>query len=124
MVFPPNLSAIVSLAVLILSFLLTLPTFRTLFNKAISKSKTYEYEELHKLYEDRDGVATKESQKEYSVAIPKYVALSSSIIGFLASTAIAVFASVHFTEAPSIENWLWFGSWVREFPDPLRLEEN
>ena len=114
--FTPNPSTIASLTALILVFFLTVPTFWSLFNQARSKARGSDYEEIHKLYEDRDGVATEESQKRYSAAIPKYIAASSSLLGFIASIAIAAFTSVHSATHPCLENWLSFGTWVRDRP--------
>ncbi len=116
----PNTSAIAGLIALILVFITTVPTFLSFFNKAKSKANGDRYEDLHKFYEDRDGVATEESQKAFSVAIPKYIGFSSCVVGFLASIIIAVFTTIQTTRNSHVENWLIFGSWVRTKPIPLR----
>ena len=69
-------------------------------------------EATSKLYEDEDGIATEDTQKEYSAALPKYTALSCSILGFLASIITAVSATVHPTLNLRLELWLSFGIWV------------
>ena len=114
--FTPDPSTIASLTALILVFLLTLPTLWSLFNQAKSKAHRGDYEEIHKLYQDRDGVATEDSQKEYSAAIAKYTALSSSILGLIASIAIAAFTSVNSVDYSCLESWLSSGTWVRDYP--------
>ena len=78
-----------------------------------SSSKAYDYDDVHKLYEDEDGTATEETQKEYSVALPTYLALSSAIIGFLASLTNALFTTVFPIVNLCTESWLIFGCWVQ-----------
>lgn len=108
----PSPSAIADLVALILIFSTTVPTLLQFFSEARIKAKGNGYEDLHKLYEDRDGVATEESQNEYSATIPKYIALSSCILGFLVSIIIAVFTTIHPSKNFFVENWVIFGSWV------------
>ena len=108
-------SAIAGLTILVLVFFLNVPIFWSYFYKARSRERTVNYESIHKLYEDRDGVATEESQKEYSAAIPKYTALICSITGLAASIAISVLASIHPVNKLCVENWLRSGTWVRGY---------
>ena len=110
----PSPPAIAGLTALIVVFFLTVPTFLKLFENVKSKLKPKDYEDVHKLYEDEDGAATEESQKEYSAALPKYLILSSTIIGFLASTTTAVMTTVMPMNTMYLNNWLLFGSWVHE----------
>lgn len=107
-----NLSAIAGLIALLLVFLITVPTLLSFYNRVNMKAKGNGYEEVHKLYEDRDGVATEESQKAFSAAIPKYIALSGCVVGLLTSLVMAVFTSTRSMGDFFIENWLTFGSWV------------
>lgn len=109
-----NLPAIAALISLILVFLLTVPTFWSLFNKARSKAKWHTYEDVYKLYEDRDGLATG-SHNQYSIAIPKYTALSTSIIGCLASVTITAYTSRHPAYSLYLDGWFLFGTWVPTF---------
>lgn len=111
-----SLSAIAGLIALISIFLITVPTLVSFYNRVNIQAKSNGYEEVHKLYEDRDGVATEESQKAFSTAIPTYIALSGCIVGLLASFVMAVFTSTHSTGYFFIENWLVFGSWVWTMP--------
>lgn len=107
-----TLSAVAASIALILVFLITVPTLLSFYNRINTKAKGNGFDEVHKLYEDRDGVATEESQKAYSAAIPKYIALSACVIGVLASFVMAVFTSTHGMGDFFLENWLIFGSWV------------
>ncbi len=106
---PPSPSVVTGLTALILVFFLTIPSVVKLF-KSYSRGK---YARIDALYEDEDGSATEESQTEYSATLPKYIALLSSMIGFIASTISAAFTTIHPTRNLYVENWLLFGSWVR-----------
>lgn len=116
-------SAVADLVALLVVFLITLPTLLSFYGRVKRKAKGngngYGYEEVHKLYEDRDGVATEESQREFSAAIPTYIALSGCVVGFLASVVMAVFASIRSTGTLFVEEWLIFGSWVWMMPISL-----
>ena len=116
----PSPPAIAGLTALIVLFFLTVPTFLKLFENVRSKLKPTDYEDVHKLYEDEDGAATEESQKEYSAALPKYLVLSSTIIGFLASTATAVITTVMPMTTMYLNNWLLFSSWVHQRSSNLK----
>lgn len=70
------------------------------------------YDEVHALYEDEDGAATEESQKEYSVIVQRYLILTGAVIGLLLSIAASVLSTVHPGGMLFLENWLAFGSWV------------
>lgn len=111
-------SAIVGLTALTLVFITTIPTLLNLLKRAKSQYKANGYDEIHKLYEDKDGVATEESQNQYSATVPKYSTLFGSIIGLATSIAIAVLISVNSVRNLDIENWLVFGSWVITIPIP------
>jgi hypothetical protein len=114
-------STVADLVALLLIFLITVPTLLSFYGRVKRKAKANGngYEEVHKLYEDRDGVATEESQREFSAAIPTYIALSGCVVGFLASVVMAVFASIRSTGTLIIEEWLIFGSWVWIMPISL-----
>ena len=66
------------------------------------------------LYEDEDGVATKESELEYSTKIPIITTIICSVVGLVASTLSAVLGlkSTQLPEFVLIGNWLNFVAWV------------
>ena len=64
-------------------------------------------------YEDEDGVATEKSAASYSATVPKALLSIFSTLGFLASIALAVLATVNEANRMMIENWLAAGQWVR-----------
>ena len=100
--------AIVGLTALILVFLLTIPTLSSDLKRVSSARKAHDDGDFQKLYEDHDGVATEKSQKAYSAAVPKYIALASSIIGYLASLAAAVTTTIDTADYLKTESWLQF----------------
>ena len=105
-------STIASLTALVLTFSFTIPILFKIVNRVRLRSKAYGHGDVYKLYEDEDGIATEETQKEFSVALPTYLALSSAIIGFLASVTNAVFTTVFPIVSLCTESWLIFGCWV------------
>ena len=109
-VLSPSASA--GLSAFILVCLTTIPSSRSFFHKAKRKPKDSEHEETSNVYEDLDGVATEESQRAYSTALPTYISISGTFIGLLASTAKASLASVHRTNDVDVEDWLVFATWV------------
>ena len=103
---------IASLTALALTFVFTTPIFLKIFDRVRLRSKGCVHDDVDKLYEDEDGTATEETQKEFFVALPTYLALSSAIIGFLASITNAVFTTIDPTVNLYTESWLIFGCWV------------
>ena len=106
-------SAVVGLTALILIFFTSLPTLIRLLHRETSNAKIDKSNETSKLYQDEDGIATEETQKGYSAALPKYIALSCSILGWSASIIVAVFTTVHPVSNIYVEHWLGFATWVR-----------
>jgi hypothetical protein len=72
---------------------------------------------LKDLYQDEDGAATLESEAAFSDQVPKFLFYLASIVGFAASTAAAVIATVNLIGQSSSALdialfWLNFGVWV------------
>lgn len=86
------------------------PTVLT-FNEKIKRRKEYA-EDNKLLYEDKDGVATEESQKRFQTIIPRSLSVTGSIIGSLLSVAEAVLRTSDPGRSRFIESWLVFASWV------------
>ena len=112
-------SSIAGLTALILIFLTSIPTSLRLYKGQTSKARVNAPGETSKLYEDEDGIATEETQKEYTAALPKYLALSFSVLGISVSIGIAVFATVSPTLVLQSEHWLSVATWVRMSPKPI-----
>ena len=108
----PNASSIAALTAFILISFVSIPTLLKLFKSLRARSKLPEYSNIQELYEDEDGAATEVTRKEFSAALPKYLALSSVIIGFLASITYAIVVTILPLPSIYVEKWLMFGSWV------------
>ena len=109
----PSPSLVFGLIALLLIFFISTPTFLRLYKRAIVELRGTASDETSKLYEDEDGIATEETQKGYSAAVPKSIALLCSLLGFSASMSIAVYSTVHPTLDLYVEHWLSLGTWVR-----------
>lgn len=107
-------STIASLTALVLTFSFTTPTLLRIYDRPRSRSKVNGYDDVHRLYEDEDGAATEETQKEFSVALPIYLALSSALIGCLAAVTNAVITTVPPIASLGVESWVILGNWVCE----------
>ena len=89
----------------------SLPAFSSIYRK-ISPRKSSRDLDVDVLYEDVDGTATGDSQREFSTIVPRSVALGGSLIGFLLAIAAAVLNTVDRNGVLFIESWLTFGAWV------------
>lgn len=81
------------------------------FNERIKRRKEFA-KDNNILYEDKDGVATEESQKKFSTIIPRSLSVTGSIIGSLLSIAEAVLRTSDPGRSLFIESWLVSASWV------------
>lgn len=81
-----------------------------LLTTAIGHPKKVYGDEL--LYEDDDGVATEETASAYSDRVPKSILYLATILGFLTSLALSVFASLRPEQSLLIESWLMVLCWV------------
>jgi hypothetical protein len=105
MALPLFLSLHITVAVLILSLTVGATAYNFFTSTPRSEStKTG-------LYEDRDGVATAETQKAYSVKLQNNFATLFTAAGFAVSLTNAVLATLN-EEASTIDGWLQFSLWV------------
>ena len=109
----PSPSLVFGSIALLLIFCISTPTFLRLYKRAIIELRGTASDETSKLYEDEDGIATEETQKEYSATVPKSIALWCSLLGFSASMSIAIYSTVHPALDLYVEHWLSFCTWVR-----------
>jgi hypothetical protein len=105
MALPLFLSLHVVVAALILSLALGATTYNL-----YSRSPQSEFSKTG-LYEDKDGVATLETQKAYSVKVQNVFATIFTAAGFAVSLTNAVLATLN-EEASTIDGWLQFSLWV------------
>lgn len=108
-----------SLVVFILIAVIATPAvLRTFKSLTLQKRKTDS--EVKTLYEDEDGVATEQSQNQYSSTLPRYVLLASMMVGLSIALGDSVYSSVHSDGGLLVQCWITFGSWVDDF-NPIRL---
>lgn len=88
------------------------PALWTICKSLFLRRKDAGYHYVDGLYADGDGVATRESQEQFSSFIPRCLALVASLIGLLLSIATAVLATIHPNQALFVESWLTLASWV------------
>ena len=83
------------------------------------KFKKSSVNEHQKLYEDEDGAATEDSQKEYLsiVRILKYAVIALWSVGCLLSLSAAVLATTATSTGLSLD-WFAFASWVSRLISP------
>lgn len=78
-----DLHAVASIATLVITCLCTLPL---LYQHLGIFTHRHSYEPIESVYQDEDGIATKESQQRYSARVQKHLIL----IGCSAGTVLAV----------------------------------
>lgn len=105
-------SVVVSLAVL---FLIAVHASLGLSCK-LKARKSNQYNELKKLYEDEDGIATESTLAKYSVALHRYLVMTGAVLGTLASLTASIISTLDMNEGLFIEGWITSGSWVDDAP--------
>ena len=70
--------------------------------------------EAHKLFQDKDGVATEESQKKYFyfVRIAKFLLLAIWAVGLSLSLGASIARTADSGTSRTVESWLAFAAWV------------
>lgn len=107
-----SLQATIGLVVLVLNFFLTVPTIKGLSRRSRSKRATQTLESVHEYYEDEDGTATEQTQKQHSTTIQIYAALASTIVGLAISVTASVLSSIQPSRNLLREHLFTVGSWV------------
>lgn len=95
---------------LVLLAIASIPTILTFIGKIKRRKRFAEDDNIP--YEDNDGTATEESQKEFSTIIPRSLSVTGSIFGCLLSLAEAVLRTSNRGRYLLTESWLVFASWV------------
>ena len=91
---------------LVLVSFLTLPSIvRSISHLRASKSE-------NAIYEDKDGIATEKSMREFSAKTPKILISLFSVAGLLASIALAILDTIHEVDGLFVENWCNAAAWV------------
>ena len=111
-----NVAAVTAFVVLGVISFLSAWTNAKIFRKLIFRTQIERYDDDRKLYRDEDGVATEETQKKFSAAIPKYIALAGSFAGFSLSAVASIHSTLHSAECMHIESWITSACWVCFLP--------
>ncbi|CAG8951038.1 hypothetical protein HYFRA_00006436 [Hymenoscyphus fraxineus] len=98
-------SLVAGAAGVVLTFLLTLPSTLTLW-KLLGSGKARQ-----DTYEDKDGIATKESLAKYTAKVPKIWIGILTVLGLLTSVALAILATLDSNQWMLLENWLNVAQW-------------
>ena len=70
------------------------------------------YELVDALYQDEDGIATKESQQRYSVRIQKHLLVLSCVVGTALTLGDTIQITVKHSAAEAVYPWLYVATWV------------
>ncbi|KIW37082.1 uncharacterized protein PV06_10710 [Exophiala oligosperma] len=104
----------VSVAISITAFavvtLLSIPALYQIITRF--RARKAQYQHLSGIYEDKDGVATEESQEAFSDFIPRLILILLSIVVCLDALASAVIITTRPDLPLTIEQWLQFGTWL------------
>lgn len=106
-----NISAqqAISISTLVVVTLTTLPL---LYRNGSILKRRQSYEPIGSLYEDEDGVATKESQQKYSVRIYKHLIAFLCVTGAALALTDAIQNSVNKNDVKAVYLWIYVFAWV------------
>ena len=90
---------------------ISIPAYFSIYTK-VRPHKGHTSHDPKVFYEDGDGVATEDSQKDFSTIVQRSLFLASSVIGFLLSIAVSILHTQDSNGALVIESWLTFTAWV------------
>jgi hypothetical protein len=103
-------SVAISIACLAVVSVLSIPAGRQLFIRLRAKRK--QYIELTDRYEDKDGVATQESEEAYSDFLPRLLLILTSFVACGVALATAIVTTTRSHLPLTLEQWLQFATWV------------
>ncbi|KAJ9605182.1 hypothetical protein H2200_010572 [Cladophialophora chaetospira] len=108
-------SVAISIACLVVVTFLSTPAARQLSNRFQGRRKQYEL--VSDRYEDKDGVATEESQEAYSDFLTRLllILISISACAIALASAIVTTTSSQLPRSLSLEQWLQFATWLLFF---------
>ena len=107
-----RLPSIIRLCVFLFVFLITSYLTYDILTKARNKEVSDQGEDTTKAYQDEDGVASDESQKERSVTLTKYFTLASVLAGVIISFSFSINATIASSRNLYVDCWVSSGSWV------------
>ena len=103
-------SVAIAIACLAIVAVLSIPAARQVFIRLRARQKQYEF--LSDRYEDKDGVATDESQEAYSDFLPRLILILICIVACAVALTSAIITTTRSHLPLSLEQWLQFATWV------------
>ncbi|KIW72199.1 hypothetical protein PV04_00411 [Phialophora macrospora] len=103
-------SVAVSIACLTIVAVLSTPAAGQLITRLRGRKK--QYAQLSERYEDKDGVATEESEQAYSDLIPRLILILISTVACAVALATAILTTTRSYLPLSLEQWLQFATWL------------
>ncbi|ETI29167.1 hypothetical protein G647_01620 [Cladophialophora carrionii CBS 160.54] len=103
-------SVAISIACLAVVAVLSTPAVGQLFTRVQSRKKQDAH--LSERYEDKDGVATQESEQSYSDQIPRLILILISLVACGVALATAILTTARSQLPLSLEQWLQFATWL------------
>ncbi|KPI39577.1 ATP-dependent bile acid permease [Cyphellophora attinorum] len=103
-------SVAIAIACLVIVALLTIPTVIRLVQNL--RRRKERYQELNDRYEDKDGVATTESEAAFSDIVQRLILLLASTVATIDALAFAVVIATKPQLSLAVEQWLQFGTWI------------
>ena len=117
-------SVAIAIAYLVVVVILSIPGARQFISRLRDGKK--QNIELSDRYEDKDGVATEESQDAYSDFLPRLMLILISTTACAVALASAIVTTTRSHLPLSIEQWLQFATWVQlanALPDPAAIAD-
>ncbi|KIW17836.1 hypothetical protein PV08_05031 [Exophiala spinifera] len=105
-----TVSVAISIAAAVAVALLSIPALSQLISRIRARKDHYQH--LSEIYEDKDGVATEESQEAFSDFIPRLVLILISIVVCLDALASAVLITTRPDLPLAVEQWVQFATWL------------
>ena len=91
----------------------SIPAFLAIFKSLrVRKSIVGDNVNSDGLYEDKDGLASQESQQEFSTVTQRVLILVGTFVGLFLSVALAVFNTTRSESLLQTESWVKLGCWV------------
>lgn len=111
-VSPETASSITSAVGAALVGACSIPSLSALSKRLFSRHD-HGYQEIDHIYQDEDGTATEESQKQHTAFLPRLLALALALMGFVLSIMYAILVTGKWSAHGSIVySWVTVGTWA------------
>lgn len=107
---PTATSVAISITCLVVVAALSTPALSQYLKRV--RARKDQYQTLSDHYEDKDGVATADSEEAYSDFVPRLLLILISTVACLDALATAVLTTTRPQISLTFEQWLQFATWV------------